>query len=501
MADSAPNPLNGLIATALFGPKTQQQLMQNQQQQALAQSLMQQGATPLDTDHRQIGGVGYRIAPTEGLAKIAQQLVGTYAQQKANDRLSDIYSQMPQSGALNGVSGGQGGGAVYGSPGNPSMLGQMEVLNGNRAVAELLHPTPEMLNTSAAAQPGANPYLVNQVTNQSDPLQESTVNGVTAMRPTSQNRQLAGGGAAQPAPQPSPYPDYSQPQPVSPRAAIPPPPDPSQLAQTGTGNVSIGQNGINLDAPAPQPGASPAAVPPVAAAALAPPPGAAGPSQAGVPAAPSYGKVTLTPQQQAALDTSKAGNTKNAEKTGENLADMQKQYAIMQSNLPVVMQRLDRMRDANKIASYGYGVNDGSNAEEGPGFKVRLNQQLDNPTSQANAVIRQAAAQGILPELGPQLQQAGIRGNKFLETLSSSASGLNPADPPTARGAVIQGLGNQYMQNMKSLHDQISTLGGSPGDLPDFSQYNTSQFRDGQTATNPQTGHKMIFKNGAWVGQ
>ena len=42
------------------------------QQQALAQMLMQQGMTPLSTQDRQVGGVGYRVSPLEGLAKLLQ---------------------------------------------------------------------------------------------------------------------------------------------------------------------------------------------------------------------------------------------------------------------------------------------------------------------------------------------------------------------------------------------------------------------------------------------
>lgn len=51
-------------------------------------------------------------------------------------------------------------------------------------------PTPEMKNTSAASAPGANPMLVNQVTNASDPLVSVVVNGRQTQMPHSQYRAL-----------------------------------------------------------------------------------------------------------------------------------------------------------------------------------------------------------------------------------------------------------------------------------------------------------------------
>lgn len=147
-----------------------------------------------------------------------------------------------------------------------------------------------------------------------------------------------------------------------------------------------------------------------------------------------------------------------ATKEGGNAADAGKTLNVMSANLPVVMQRLQEMEDAVPNASYGLGVNN-----EGTGLKQQAASQFGYDKN--NAILQQRAAQGILPELGPQLAQAGIRGNKFLETLASSASGLNLAASPEAKTAAIQGLREQYISNLKSTARQVRAQGGqAPSD-------------------------------------
>lgn len=145
-------------------------------------------------------------------------------------------------------------------------------------------------------------------------------------------------------------------------------------------------------------------------------------------------------------------------KEGGNAADVGKTLNVMSANLPVVMQRLKEMEDASGNASYGFGVNN-----EGTGFKQGMASQFGYDKN--NAILQQRAAQGVLPELGPQLAQAGIRGNKFLETLASSASGLNLAASPEAKQVAIQGLREQYISNLKSTARQVRAMGGqAPSD-------------------------------------
>ena len=144
-----------------------------------------------------------------------------------------------------------------------------------------------------------------------------------------------------------------------------------------------------------------------------------------------------------------------ATKTGDVIAETAKTVNIMQSNLPSVLQRFENMRAAAKIAGYGPGNNN-----EGSGFMQQFHKGFDNSeTGNANATLEQFAAQGILPELGPQLAQAGIRGNKFLETLASSASGLDLAASPSAKQKVIDGLENTYISNLKASAAQLRENG------------------------------------------
>jgi hypothetical protein len=67
-----------------------------QQRQAMAQALMQQGMTPLDTNNRTIGGVGYRISPMEGLAKMLQTYVGRQGVEQATSDLGALGNQAYQ---------------------------------------------------------------------------------------------------------------------------------------------------------------------------------------------------------------------------------------------------------------------------------------------------------------------------------------------------------------------------------------------------------------------
>lgn len=143
-------------------------------------------------------------------------------------------------------------------------------------------------------------------------------------------------------------------------------------------------------------------------------------------------------------------------KEGEHIGEAGKTLDIMQSNLPSVMQRFQAMREASANASSGMGVNN-----EGDGFAQQwANTSMGNDaTSKANNILEQRAAQGILPELGPQLAQAGVKGNKFLETIANSASGLNMSAKPQDKVALIDGLELTYVNNLKSTAAQLRAQG------------------------------------------
>lgn len=74
-------------------PNVQQQAALIQQRQALAQALLQQGMTPLDTSNRQIGGVAYHVSPFEGLAKLAQTYVGRKGIEQATQDQANLAAQ------------------------------------------------------------------------------------------------------------------------------------------------------------------------------------------------------------------------------------------------------------------------------------------------------------------------------------------------------------------------------------------------------------------------
>lgn len=151
-------------------------------------------------------------------------------------------------------------------------------------------------------------------------------------------------------------------------------------------------------------------------------------------------------------------NQKQAEAEGVNIAEADKTAKIMESNLPQVLQRFEDMRNASDKAGYGTGNNN-----EGTGTLQQWHKNfLDSETGDANAILQQRSAQGILPELGPQLAQAGIKGNKFLETIASNASGLDLAATPKAKKDLVNGLENTYINNLKATNAQLRAH-GKPG--------------------------------------
>jgi hypothetical protein len=114
---------------ALLPPDQQQNLMQLQQQQAIGQALLQQGLQPIDTSNRQVAGMGYRISPLEGLAKMANMYVGNKIARDSMGQQAQIMGQMygnafggqpqaPQAAPTDagGMSGGQSGPGVVSSP-------------------------------------------------------------------------------------------------------------------------------------------------------------------------------------------------------------------------------------------------------------------------------------------------------------------------------------------------------------------------------------------------
>lgn len=74
-------------------PNIQAQAAILQQRMALAQALQSQGMTPLDVSGRQVGGVGYRVSPLEGMAKLAQAISGQKMMQDTVGQQAQLASQ------------------------------------------------------------------------------------------------------------------------------------------------------------------------------------------------------------------------------------------------------------------------------------------------------------------------------------------------------------------------------------------------------------------------
>jgi hypothetical protein len=148
---------------------------------------------------------------------------------------------------------------------------------------------------------------------------------------------------------------------------------------------------------------------------------------------------------------------KEQEESGGNLADAQKTFNVAFSNLPRAMQRFQEVRDAADNASYGTGT-DTEGKGYGPNFaKTSLGGLIEPKTAGANQTIDTAISQGMISELGPQLQ--GLKGNKYLESIAGGATGLKRDDPPAVKKQAVNQIQDQYVATLKSLAAQRRTYG------------------------------------------
>jgi hypothetical protein len=74
-------------------PNIQAQAALIQQRQALAQKLLEEGLKPIETNNRTVGGVGYRVSPVEGLAKMVQAYVGRKGMSDATQEQAGLAAQ------------------------------------------------------------------------------------------------------------------------------------------------------------------------------------------------------------------------------------------------------------------------------------------------------------------------------------------------------------------------------------------------------------------------
>lgn len=457
-------------------------ILQLQQQQAIAQALLGEGMQPVDTKDRQIGGVGYRISPLEGLAKMAQILSGRSGQSDAIQGYKDLYAPQPtpqQTGdALNQQSGvgptqaAAGQAQMNAAIGNPNLSAMGRALAGAGPYAQgLAFSDPnELLKLAATSafadhRAGSSYYDANTggrsfiPTDQQQNDMPFGGNQTSQVSPTNQGMIPPSGPALQE------YRDANG-------MGTPPVDIQRQNAGMPVGTSSI--QPVDLNSAPNLAGGNP--LPPPATAFSQPNITTPIPSQ---PLAPLPGESSNS--FHARLDAWKAAATKTAEigpagatteatKNAENLTDASKTFNAAAGNLPRAMQRFAQLREAAKNASYGGGV-----SEEDPGStfgdyarnyaRTASGQFFEPGRATSNQIIDQATKQGVLSELGPQL--AGLKGNKFLESIASGASGLNPADPSDTKINAINGLQDQYISNLKSLAEQRRNYGdkSAPTDI------------------------------------
>lgn len=176
---------------------------------------------------------------------------------------------------------------------------------------------------------------------------------------------------------------------------------------------------------------------------------------------PPQGGIPAPPAGPAALEAQK----KAASEAATNAAAAQKNATLMLSNLPLMNNQFNKMRDANKISSFS-PLND----EEGEGLATTyhgLNDQYGggDPAASANATLKTLAAQNVIREIGPQLQQGGVKGNKFLESVIANSSGIDLSASKDARAKQIDLLQNNYNQGLQSTFSQLKAYGIDPTPL------------------------------------
>lgn len=476
---ATPQALGAQLYNPFISPDVQSRLLANQQQQAMAQALLQQGQTPIDTNGRMMGAIASKVSPLEGLAKALQTATGIYGQKQANSDYANILN--PQAAPPAPPDGSSGVTAPQASAAGPmqnmSPQGQQilqglmqktgmsayeafQVMQDPSALSRIyasLGPTTEMKNAQYAYGAGA-PGVVGQVlNNQANPgaVAYNNALGTTAAgnAPAGTMPSGVGGGGA--------YQGAAGALPVTP-APMTGQPDPG-IMLPGPSGVAGGIPQVNASA----------LNAPVASAPIASPPSPAGMTNDQYKAALDAWKAGQSAQAQ----VGPAGQKTQAEDIGKNIADATKTYNVAASSFPRAMQRFDELRQASKNASSGGGVSDLEPEQgllehflPGPDYarsfaRTSAGQLFEPKTATANQTLDQAAKQGILSELGPQLQ--GLKGNRYLETIASGASGLNPADPDATRQNAINGLQDQYISNMKSLAQQRRQYGdvGAPSDM------------------------------------
>lgn len=489
------------LSTNLFyGRKTNQEQAKAQQQYALAQALLQQGITPIDTNNRMVGNIAYKISPWEGINKIAQALTGAYGENQASNKYYDALIPPDQrEGATPAQSQGQNGSAGDATPQLPAPMnvnGQLPPTNGIAQALSQVGQSPQDPNSDYGISPMAQAMmggdksaiaqygmmmLQNPDTSRAGAEILSKFAGPTQEQLNASDPRFGNAVVREQNLKGAPYLAKAAEAAANQQAAAQTPSQTLQQINQAAGGSPMGAAQIptenmpqvpmsDLNAPAGPSGSMPAApATPLPVGLQQPTDGSIGlQGSASQTATPDPSGMTGM-QYQNTLKQGQAEAESGGSDTGKNLADATKTYNVATSNFPRAVQRFNELKSAAKDASSGAGVD-----EEEPGSisdfarnmaRTGIGNWLEPKTTVANQIIDQATKQGVLAELGPQL--AGLRGNKFLEGIASGASGLNPADPADAKISAVNGLQDQYISNMNSLLQQRRMYGDAtaPSDL------------------------------------
>ncbi|CAK9249810.1 unnamed protein product [Sphagnum jensenii] len=486
-------------------PTGNSKLAQIMLEQQLGQDETKQGLIPLDTNNRTVNGVGYRISPFEGLAKIAQALGGTYEQEKAIQDQQNLFNPQPTQdqaqAALDAQA--QNPNAQQGPTVNASTMAQQlantqnpylssadQSFMNDPVLANMAMSDPNDLSKIIATsrfagyRPGESYVAANgqrmlvptdqqqnfgasmpqYVFNQTHPgaVAADTAMGTNYANnavPTTTPPMGMGGNNVMGAPQPPlPSPNAPPPSALPPAPAgmsnapspilggSPPPPMPSQINPT----PSAASNALVSSLPnVGQTNASVAAPAPVAAP-LTPNPGES--------AASFKQRLDLAQKQaEANINVNTAGSKKQAEDEGANAAENFNQYIASRSNMQPVLDKINEMHQANKQSSFN-----ALNTEDGAGPITAYHRLESDPVSQANAKLEQLKEQGLISQIGPQLAATGSKGNKLLEGIiqGSDSFKLNTGKPAVATS--IDGLGLNYVRNQISQYDKAVDSGSNP---------------------------------------
>jgi hypothetical protein len=159
---------------ALLPPDQQQSYMQLQQQQALAQAMLQQGMQPQDMGQNPVGGMAYHVSPLNGVNKVLQTYLGTKMGMDSMGKQAQLMGQMygnafgtnqpqaqPQQASTDagGMTDGQSGPGVQSmpvsAPGAAPSGAQIGAVMGGSAPAQAV-PQQQMPN-GALTLPGKTP--------------------------------------------------------------------------------------------------------------------------------------------------------------------------------------------------------------------------------------------------------------------------------------------------------------------------------------------------------